>query len=206
MPKIDFKKQLKSLYLPSSKQVVLVDVQPMNFLMIDGQGDPNASQDYKDAIEALYAVSYTLKFDIKNNTISTDYIVMPLESLWWAPGGSDFDLEHRDLWHWTAMIMQPPYVKAGRIEKAVRDAGKKKDLPALPKMRFENFHEGRSAQILHVGPFSKEGPAIARIHDFITSGGYKARGKHHEIYLSDFRKSGPEKLKTVIRQPLDMHP
>ena len=206
MPKIDFKKKHKSLYLPSSKQVVLVDVPPLNFLMIDGQGDPNTSQDYKDAIEALFAVSYSLKFDIKNSAISTDYIVMPLESLWWTPDGSGFNMERRDLWHWTAMIMQPTNVMTGHVEKAITNAGKKKDLPALPKMRFENFHEGHAAQILHVGPFSEEGAAIAKIHAFIASGGYKARGRHHEIYLSDFRKTAPGKLKTVIRQPIDMHP
>jgi hypothetical protein len=204
MAKIDLKKEFKALYNPSPKEVTLVDVPTANFLMIDGQGDPNIPKDFQDAIEALYGVSYTLKFALKKNPkyADSDYVVLPLEGLWWTEQRGGFDMERRDLWKWTAMIMQPPHASETIVKQAMETAAKKKELPALSKMRFETFHEGKAAQIMHIGPFSTEGPNVAKIHEFITKSGYKLRGKHHEIYLSDFRKTAPEKLKTVIRQPL----
>jgi hypothetical protein len=203
MPKIDLKKEYKSLYSPSVKEVTLVDIPAFNFLMIDGRGDPNTSKDFQNAIEALYSVSYTLKFALKKNakSVDSDYVVMPLEGLWWNEN-CGFDMERRDLWMWTAMIAQPPHATSEYVKMALDAASKKKDLPALSKMRYENFREGKAAQIMHLGPFSAEGPTVAKVHDFILRNGYKIRGKHHEIYLSDFRKTAPEKLKTVIRQPL----
>jgi hypothetical protein len=203
MSKIDFKKEFKALYLPSAKEVVSVDVPSMNFLMIDGMGDPNKSKDYQDAIEALYSVSYTIKFMIKKGKIGHDYGVMPLEGLWWADDMADFLKMKKDLWRWTAMIMQPDFITREMYEQASDEAGKKKELPALSKMRFENFHEGKSAQILYIGSFAAEGPTIKKIHDYITASGHKLRDKHHEIYLSDFRRAAPEKLKTIIRQPFE---
>jgi hypothetical protein len=202
-PKIDLKKELKSLYFPSAREVALVDIPAFNFLMIDSRGDPNTSKDFQDAIEALYSVSYALKFALKKNaqTVDSDYVVMPLEGLWWNEDGG-FDMERRDLWMWTIMIAQPPHATTEQVKTAMDAANKKKVLPALLKMRFENFREGKAAQIMHIGPFSTEGPNVAKVHDFISRHGYKIRGKHHEIYLSDFRKTAPEKLKTVIRQPL----
>jgi hypothetical protein len=205
MPKVDLKKELKALYSPSPKEVSKVDVPPANFLMIDGMGDPGTSKDFQDAIEALYSVSYTLKFALKKNpkTADSDYVVMPLEALWWTDGPDGFDIEHRDLWKWTAMIMQPPHATKELVKMASNEAAKKKDLPALSKMRFQKFHEGKAAQIMHIGPFSTEGPTIAKVHEYIKQSGHKLRGKHHEIYLSDFRKTAPEKLRTVIRQPYE---
>ena len=200
MEKIDFKKELKHLYNPSAKEVVIVDVPIMNFLMIDGIGEPNTSQDYKDAIEALYALSYSLKFMIKNWKIAIDYGVMPLEGFWWTDDMTDFNVGNKDIWKWTAMIMQPEYVTKELFGEALGQVAKKKNPAALPKVRFENFHEGLSAQIMHIGPYSAEGPTIEKIHGFINEKGYKLNGKHHEIYLSDPRKTAPEKMKTVIRQ------
>jgi hypothetical protein len=202
--KIDLKKELKALYNPSPKEVTLVDIPPANFLMIDGQGDPNTSSEFQAAIEALYGVSYTLKFALKKDPkyADSDYVVMPLEGLWWTEKGSGFNMERRDLWQWTAMIMQPPHATSDIVKMSMDQTAKKKELPVLSKMRFEKFHEGKAAQIMHIGPFSTEGPNVAKIHEFIAKSGYKVRGKHHEVYLSDFRKTAPEKLKTVLRQPL----
>jgi hypothetical protein len=202
MPKIDLKKELKKLYLPSAKEVTIVDVPPMNFLMIDGEGDPDKSQDFKDAIEALFSMSYTLKFIVKKNKPSKDYVVMPLEGLWWIDNMLDFDIQDKDKWQWTVMIVQPDTVTMELYLKATKEAGARRDLPALGRMRFEKFHEGLAAQIMHIGPFSAERQTIKIIHDFMTQNGFEREGKHHEIYMSDPRRTAQEKLKTVIRQPM----
>jgi len=202
MTKVDFKKELRQLYKPSPKDVVVVDVPEMNLLMIDGVGDPNTAQEYKDAIEALYSVSYALKFVVKKGESAIDYAVMPLEGLWWVDDMPQFSMENKDALKWTAMIMQPEYVTEGLVNEALRQVEKKKNPPALSKIRFESFHEGLSAQIMHIGPYSAEGPTIERLHNFIKENGYELRGRHHEIYLSDPRRSAPEKMRTVIRQPM----
>lgn len=202
MVKTDYKKELKQLYNSSSKQVTIVDVPKMNFLMIDGEGDPNNSQAFHEAIEALFTASYTLKFMIKKDKGGIDYGVMPLEGLWWADDMSRFN-ENKDKWKWTIMIMQPEHVTAILVDEAISQAEKKKGLPALSKIRFEAFYEGKSAQIMHIGPFSEEGPTIENIHNFIEEKGFKLSGKHHEIYLSDVRKAAPEKWKTIIRQSIE---
>jgi hypothetical protein len=201
MAKIDFKKELKHLYNPSVKKVEIVDVPKMNFLMIDGFGDPNTAQEYKDAVEALFAVSYALKFMVKKEK-GVDYGVLPLEGLWWTDDMAQFSMENKDVWKWTSMIMQPEYVTENLVSKALEQVEKKKNPPALPKIRFESFHEGLSAQTMHIGPYSAEGTTIERLHNFIKENGYELRGKHHEIYLSDPRRSAPERMKTVIRQPM----
>ena len=203
MKKIDYKKEFKYLYNPSQKEVVIIDVPKMNFLMIDGKGDPNTAKEYKDAVETLFSVSYTLKFMVKKGKVAIDYGVLPLEGLWWVDDMSKFSVENKDEWQWTAMIMQPEYVTGDLIKEAVEEVKKKKNLPALSKMRFESFHEGVSAQIMHIGPFSAEGPTIAKVHAFIKEEGYKLRGRHHEIYLNDPRRVEPDKMKTVIRQPAE---
>jgi len=201
MKKLDLKKELKHLYSPSPKEPVLVDVPDMNFLMIDGQGDPNTSQEYQDALGALYAVSYTVKFMSKKE--GTDYTVMALEGLWWMEGAERFSLDSKGEWKWTSMMMQPDVVTKEMVERAIEEVGRKKNPPALPKLRFESFHEGLSAQIMHIGPYSEEGPTIKKLHGFIEEQGHKLRGKHHEIYLSDPRRAAPEKLRTVLRQPVE---
>ena len=203
MKKIDYKKKLKNFYKPSPKTVEIVDVPEMNFLMIDGQGDPNTSQEYSDVIEALYAVSYALKFMIKKGGLEIDYGVMPLESLWWVDDMSEFNINDKTNWKWIAMIMQPEHVTQDLFAVACEQIEKKKNPVALPKIRFESLREGKAAQRMHHGPFSEEGPTIERIHDFIRASGYTAVGKHHEIYLSDIRNAASEKWKTVIRQPIE---
>jgi len=200
MGKINLKKELKHLYNPSAKKVSVVDVPPMNFLMIDGTGDPN-SPDYQQAMEALFSLSYTLKFKIKKGT-GVDYTVMPLESLWWTDDPSQFSMSNKEIWKWTAMMMQPEYVTLGLFEEALAEVRQKKGLPALDRVRFEAYHEGLSAQIIHIGPYAAEEPTIARLHGFIKESGHELNGKHHEIYLSDPRRTAPEKLKTVLRQPI----
>ena len=200
MVKVNLKRELKHLYNPSHKEVVVVDVPKMNFVMVDGSGDPNTALEYKNAIEALYSVSYALKFMIKKE-VEVDYGVLPLEGLWWADDMAQFNVENKDIWKWTSMIMQPKYVTKDLFNKAIEQA-KKKNLPALPNLRFESFHEGLAAQILHLGPFSAEGPTVDRLHSLIREKGYEFIGKHHEIYLTDARRTAPEKMKTVIRQPV----
>ncbi len=202
MSKIDFKKELKHLYQPSAKEFVVVDVPPMNFLMIDGHGDPNTAQEYQDAVEALYAVSYRLKFMSKKE-LGKDYVVPPLEGLWWAEDMETFTTARdKGAWDWTMMIMQPEWITQEMVEEAVKQV-EKKGLPALSKLRLETYHEGLTVQILHIGSYDDEGPTIARLHsEFIPENGYQEAGKHHEIYLSDPRKVAPEKLKTVLRQPV----
>jgi hypothetical protein len=200
MKKIDLKKDLRHLYQPSAKEVSQVDVPAMNFLMIDGQGDPNTSPSYQEAVEALFSVAYAIKFKVKK-TLAIDYGVLPLEGLWWADDMSAFSVEDKSGWKWTMMIMQPEFVSTALARDTIAEVRKKKGLPALVQLRFAPFHEGKAAQILHVGPFTAEGPTVARVHAFIDSVG-KRSGKHHEIYLSDIRKADPAKWKTVIRQPL----
>jgi hypothetical protein len=201
--KIDFKKELKHLYSPDAKQVVVVDVPIMNFLMMDGQGDPNTPGDFQSAIEALFGLSYTIKFMIKKGAQAIDYGVMPLEGLWWADDMQAFSVDNKKDWKWTLMIMQPRVVTHDVVARAREELSRKKDLTALSRVRFESFTEGKAVHILHIGPFSAEGPTVDRIHCFIDENGFKRTGMHHEIYLSDFRRTAPEKLKTIIRQPFE---
>jgi hypothetical protein len=199
MDKIDYKKELKHLYAPPVKNAIIVDVPPMNYLMIDGKGDPVTSQDYMDTFGALYSVAYTIKFMLKRQ--GTDYGVLPLEGLWWAEDMTAFTREDRAAWQWTSIIMQPEPVTRDIFEKAMQEVLKKKKLPALSKMRFENLNEGKSAQIMHIGPYAAEAPTIEKLHLFIKEQGYQLTGKHHEIYLGDPSRTAPEKLKTIVRQP-----
>jgi hypothetical protein len=202
MKKIDFKKELKHLYKPSSKEVEEVDVPEMNFLMIDGDGGPGSSE-FQDAIEALYPVSYTLKFMVKKGDMETDYGVMPLEGLWWSEDMSSFLTGNKEKWKWRLMIMQPDFVTKKMVAEAIKEVKRKKNPASLPLIRFASYREGISAQIMHIGPFSEEGPTVEKIHSFIDTSGKKRTKKHHEIYLSDIRRAAPEKWKTVIRQPMN---
>lgn len=202
MQKVDFKKQLKHLYAASARQVEMVDVPQLNFLMVDGTGDPNTSPAFSAAIEALYPLAFTLKFMAKREEVGVDYTVMPLEALWWADDMRVFSTRDKDAWQWTLMIMQPDFISAEMFTAAGQEVTRKKNPAALPLVRFEPFREGRAAQTLHIGPFDAEGPTIRKVHDFIAAGGHKRSGRHHEIYLSDLRRGAPEKWRTIIRQPL----
>ena len=200
MEKQDFKKVFKSLYNPSSKEPSCIEIPSMQFLMIDGMDARPESKDFQEAITALFSVSYKTKFSIKKSR-GTDYAVMPLEGLWWAKDMADFTTGKKENWNWTLMIMQPDFVTQADISNAIADSNEKAPKSALSKLRLEKFAEGWSGQLLHIGPFSTEHANIMRIHDLIKSQGGTLTGKHHEIYLSDFRKTSPEKLKTVLRQP-----
>ncbi len=202
MKKIDLKKQFSELYQVSNKQVAEVDVPPLRYLMIDGKGDPNTSPEYAHAVEALFAVSYATKFAVKKGSIGIDYAVMPLEGLWWADDWSAFSVADKCNWKWTMMILQPDFVPDELVHQAISDVITKKSLKAASDLRLEVLHEGRSAQILHIGPFSEEGPTVEKVHQFIDEISAK-RGRHHEIYLSDIRRAAPGKWKTIIRQPME---
>jgi len=200
--KLDLKKQYRELYLPSAKECSVVDVPGLQFLMIDGHGDPNTSDEYREALEALYAMSYTLKF-LSKQTEDIDYVVMALEGLWWTDDMADFSEDDKSVWSWTSMIMQPSHLTKAHFDEAAEQVRIKKNPPALDKMRLESFCEGLSVQIMHIGPYSQEAPTIGRLHQFASDNGYRLRDKHHEIYLSDPRRAAPEKLRTVIRQPVE---
>jgi hypothetical protein len=189
MKKHDLRKEYKNLYSASAKKPVLLDVPPFNFLMIDGTGDPNTSQAFKQAVGTLYSISYTLKFACKKE-MEVDYPVMALEGLWWMDDMREFSLDRKGDWKWTVMIMQPEFVPKPMVLKTIEQVRKKSEMKDFPKVRLERFKEGRCAQILHVGPYSAEGPTIEKLHEFIKAEGYVLRGQHHEIYLGDPRRSG----------------
>lgn len=201
MEKVDLKKTLKHLYEPSAKAFSIVDVPPMNFIMIDGQGNPNTSPEYAESLQALYTAAYTLKFMIKKER-AVDFPVMASEGLWWMDDMREFSVARKDDWKWTMMIMQPEIVTQQLFAQAVDEAIKKKGQSALSRLRLERFHEGLAAQILYFGAYADEGPTITRLHQFIEESGHVRFGKHHEIYLGDPRRVAPEKLRTTIRQPM----
>jgi hypothetical protein len=202
MEKLDLKKQWKQLYGVKAGAVVAVEVPPLTYLMVDGQGDPNTSQSFSEAVESLYSLSYTLKFSLKKSPRAIDYGVMPLEGLWWADDPRDFHAANKSTWKWTVMIAQPQFITQADVDTAFIEVRKKKNPAALDRVRFDTLTEGASAQVLYVGPFADEGPTIQRMHEFIHAAGKQLRGKHHEIYLSDPRRTAPEKLKTILRQPM----
>lgn len=199
--KIDFRKSLKTLYQPSAKAFELIEVPAMQFVMVDGAGNPNTAEGYKHALEWLYATSYALKFAVRHAT-GQDYVVPPLEGLWWSEDMESFIRRDKDRWQWTVMIMAPDFASRALYEAAVEKArGKLGESPA--SLRLERYEEGLSVQILHIGSYDDEGPTLARLHDeFMPQNGLVATGHHHEIYLSDARKTAPEKLKTILRQPV----
>lgn len=202
MEKLDLIKQYKSLYAPSPKAPAIVDVPSFNFLMIDGHGDPNTSTDYPQALCALFTCAYTLKFEVKK-TLGIDYRVMPPEGLWWAADMNVFtDTPDKSSWDWTMMMVQPECVTPELFAAVGAQVAKKTSAGLLARLRFESYHEGLSVQLMHIGPFAAEGPNIARMHAYAKEQGYVQSGKHHEIYLSDFRRTAPERLKTVLRQPI----
>jgi hypothetical protein len=200
MDKIDLKTTLGAYWKAPAGKFVVIDVPRLNFLMVDGQGNPNTSPDYEVAVGALYATSYTLKFASKAK--GRDYVVPPLQGLWWADDMSDFVAGRKDRWRWTMMLMLPDWIDAPAVAAAV-DAVRAKSGPVPTTLRFEPFDEGRCVQTLHVGPYDEEAPTIRRMHaEFLPEQGLTENGKHHEIYLSDPRRAAPGKLKTILRQPV----
>ena len=201
MEKIDFRKTMKELWQPPAGRFTLVEVPRMRFAMVDGHGDPNVAAAYREAVEWLYSASYTLKFMSKKE-LARDYGVMPLEGLWWAEDMATFITRDKAAWSWTMMIMQPDWITPEMFAAAVDGVrAKRGDAPA--SLRLEDYDEGLSVQIMHVGSYDDEGPVLKRLHEeFLPENGLAETGRHHEIYISDPRRTAPEKLKTVLRQPV----
>jgi hypothetical protein len=200
MIKANFVAERHDLYAPSAADFTSVAVPEYTFLMIDGHGDPNTSTDYAAALKALYALSYAAKFASKAQ-LDRDYAVLPLEGLWTAESPEAFVARDKDEWSWTMMIRQPVELPA-ELWATVREKAAKKELPALPSVRLETFDEGLSVQIMHIGSYDAEAPTIARMHEWIAVNGFVERGVHHEVYLGDPRRSAPERLRTILRQPI----
>ncbi|MEO5949458.1 MAG: GyrI-like domain-containing protein [Candidatus Saccharimonas sp.] len=203
MEKVDFKRTMPLLYAPkNTSSWELIDVPEMNFLMIDGQGNPNTSKDFADAIEALYPVSYTLKF-MSKRILSKDYIVSALEGLWYADNMKVFEAADKDSYKWTLMVMQPEWITDAMVMDAIDQVKAKKNPAAIDKVYFKIYREGRSLQLLHVGSFNDEAPKLNDLHHtYMPEHGYTFNGHHHEIYLSDMRNVAPDKLRTILRQPV----
>jgi len=200
-------KDISALYRATATPRI-VDIPELSFLMIDGHGDPNTAPAFAEAIQSLYPLSYWIKFALKRS-LGVDHKVAPLEALWWSKDFRDFSdaTPNKSGWEWSAMIRQPAEATAEMVEQAVAETVRKKKLTSAPAVRLERFTEGRCAQVMHVGPYSSEGPTIKRLHEFIAAQGYVFDGqhqKHHEIYLGDPRRSAPERLRTVIRQPITL--
>jgi hypothetical protein len=205
---LDLRKQWRHLYAPSAKKIELVDVPELKFVMIDGRIEPGeapgTSPGFGEAMGALYSAAYTLKFMSKlRKEDPIDYPVMALEGLWWVEDG-DFSLSRKDNWAWTVMILQPDHITPEMFEEArAQVRAKRGESPALAQIRLERFREGLCVQTLHVGPYADEPATVARMDAFAAEHGYVMCGKHHEIYMGDPRRSAPEKLKTVLRHPVE---
>jgi hypothetical protein len=174
----------------------------MQFLMLDGRGDPNSAPEYMQAMEALYALSYTIKFFSKKE-LDQDYTVPPLEGLWWAEDMEAYLSREKSEWQWTMLMMVPDWISQEQYEDCLAQVKAKKNPAAIDKVRLETYDEGLSVQIMHIGPYDEEGPVIARLHqEFLPANNFVENGYHHEIYLGDPRRTAPEKLRTVLRQPV----
>lgn len=206
MDKTDFKKTLES-YQARHGEFLVLDVAPMRYLMVDGRGDPNSGGEYADALEALYPLAYKLKFASKQE-LDRDYVVPPLEALWWAPDMKVFtSARDKSKWSWTAMLMVPDWITDEMYGDAVAMLAKKDPPASLGRVRLETLEENTCVQTLHIGSYDDEADVLAELHDeFIPGAGLRMTGKHHEIYLSDARRVEPSKLRTILRQPVERSP
>jgi len=201
--KVDLKKQL-AVYTAPRGAFEIVDVPPLRYVMVDGHGDPNVTPEYQDAVTALFGVSYKLKF-LSKKELDRDYVVMPLEGLWWSDDMATFTTDRdKSRWSWTMMILVPDWIQAEDVERARQAAALKGGSPAIGRLRFEELAEGRCVQTLHVGSYDDEAPVLDEMHHrFIPDNGLRMTGRHHEIYLTDPRRSAPERLRTILRQPVE---
>lgn len=200
--KYDVKRARRELYAPSAKAFAFVDVPPMRYLAVDGHGDPNRAHEYAAAVEALFATAYAVKF-LSKRELGRDLVVAPLEGLWRADDPRSFITRDKSAWSWTMLIAQPEWIGEEHVATGVARVAAKADASALERLRLLELHEGRSVQILHLGSYDDEAPTLARLHDeFLPEHGLTFNGDHHEIYLSDARRTAPEKLRTVLRQPV----
>ena len=199
---IDFKRVQNELYLPVANKFSLINVPKMNFVMIDGKGDPNISQEYAEAIEALYAVSYALKFFSKRE-LDKDYVVPPLEGLWWSDDMTSFIRRDKAAWQYTMMIRVPEWLERANVKQAIKTVAAKKPALKVDRLRFESLTEGLCVQRMHIGSYDDETPTLLELHnEWLPQNGYEPTIKHHEIYLNDPRKTVAAKLKTGLRQPI----
>ncbi len=201
-PKLDLKKSLSGLYNQRGNECTLVTPPSLHILSADGEGDPNTAQSWTDAVSALYSAAYTLNFQLKAQRNMPDFVVMPLEALWWVLPGQEFRMVDKSNWIWRALIVMPDFVTQQHVDEALASAKKKKGLDGLQRVFFGEFDEGPSAQVLHIGPYADEPSTIQRLHAFIRAHGQELSGKHHEIYLSDPGRVAPERMKTIVRQPV----
>jgi len=198
---VDLKKEIATYRAPHGTFEV-VTVAPARFLMVDGHGDPNSSQAYQDALQSLYPLAYGLKF-LSKRELARDYTVMPLEGLWWSDDMSTFtQARDKSRWDWTLMNLVPGWLTAEDVEAARSSVARKGGAPLLDAVRLEPFDEGQVVQTLHVGPYDDEGPVLVRMHALIEARGLRMAGTHHEVYLSDPRRTAPAKLRTILRQPV----
>lgn len=204
--KIDFKKTIDA-YRGRKGRYDIIDVPELNYLMIDGTGDPNTAPEFTTAVEALYPLAYTLKF-VSKRALARDYTVMPLEGLWWTDDHAAFTTARdKSKWNWTLMIMQPDWIDHEMFADAVATAAAKNPAARVGEVRFGSFNEGQCVQTMHVGAFDDEAPVLAQMHDVvIPQHGLRLSGKHHEIYFSDPRKGDPSKRRTILRQPVTQPP
>lgn len=201
MDKVDLRKEHRELYAPP-REFTRVVVPPLVYLQIDGEGDPNTAPAYTEAVEALFSLSYAVKFASKKD-LGRDYVVGPLEGLWTAEDPAAFVRRDKDAWSWTLMVLQPDWLTDAFVADVAEVTVRKKGLPALDRVRFATYDEGDAVQVLHVGSYDDEAPTLARLHDeYLPEHGLTFNGPHHEIYLSDVRRTAPEKLRTVLRQPV----
>ena len=201
-PKVDFKKVRKDLFSASAKAFEQVTLPPARYLMVDGQGSPGTSQAYLDALARLYPAAYALKFFSKTQ-LGRDYVVPPLEGLWWADDMAAYTSGRRDEWRWTMMIMMPDWITAEHFAEAMATAAKKKPDIDFTPLRHEELAEGLCLQKLHIGSYADEAPVLHQLHSEVMPAlGLAFNGRHHEVYLGDPRKVAPERLKTILRQPV----
>ena len=201
-PKIDFRKTRKEFFSASVDHFERVELPPVTYLMIDGKGPPVTSEAYRRALETLYPAAYGLKFRSKT-VLGRDYVVPPLEGLWWAEDMSAFTSDRRDEWLWTMMIMVPEWIGPGEFRASLAETARKKPATDFAPVRMEILAEGLCLQMLHIGSFADEAPVLRRLHhELMPREGLGFNGRHHEIYLSDPRKAAPEKLRTILRQPV----
>lgn len=202
METIDLKKRIRDYFESSPDHFTLVTLPPFDYVMVDGEGDPNTSRDYAAAIELLYGVSYTLKFKGKKE-LGVDYVVPPLEGLWWAHDARAFVTGDKSSWRWTMMIMVPAELPRSLVLSALEEYQNKKPGAPVSRVRIDSLTEGLVVQVLHIGPYDAEGPLLARMHnEFMPDHALTFNGRHHEIYLGDHRRTAPQRLRTILRQPV----
>ncbi|WP_460544595.1 GyrI-like domain-containing protein [Glycomyces halotolerans] len=201
MTAYDIKCAYAALYAPKRAGWEVLEVPELRFIAVDGRGDPNTADEYRRAVEALYAVAYTMKFASKR--AGRDFVVGPLEGLWWSEDWRAFASGQKDRWEWTMMISLPEWIGGDAVEEAKAAASAKKGLPAIASVYRKDLAEGLCAQVLHIGPYDDEAPVLEELHErFLPDGGLEPTGTHHEVYLGDPRKAAPERLRTVLRQPV----